>query len=454
VRRRLTLPVATALAVVQAWALPVAASAHGISGKETLGIPRYVFAWAASVVLVLSFVALAFLWNQPRLEAARERMVLRLPRVLEPLCGVVGVAIFAIAVYAGLAGTQDDPKQNLLPVLLYVHFWVGIPIASLLFGDVFRAFNPWRAIARGVAAAGRAVGIRRQPPWAYPPRWGRWPAALGILVFAAIELVYSPDVHARGLAVLAIAYTVFQLAGMTAFGIERWADRADPFGVYFGLFARLSPLHWQGGRLSLRSPLAGLPRLAAIPGTVAMVCIMIGTTSFDGLENTSTWRSAWNTPTSLGKLSALLAMVLLIGCFYRLGTLGMRSIGQRRRGGYLAARFAHTLIPIAFAYVVAHYFSLLATEGQALGYLVSDPLGNGSDFFGTASATVDLSAVSTTVIWFVQVIALIAGHVGGLTAAHDRALVVYDADDAARSQYWMLAVMVGFTCLGLWLLSA
>jgi hypothetical protein len=26
--------------------------------------------------------------------------------------------------------------------------------------------------------------------------------------------------------------------------------------------------------------------------------------------------------------------------------------------------------------------------------------------------------------------------------------------DAVRSQYWMLAVMVSFTCLGLWLLSA
>jgi hypothetical protein len=55
----------------------------------------------------------------------------------------------------------------------------------------------------------------------------------------------------------------------------------------------------------------------------------------------------------------------------------------------------------------------------------------------------------------VQVVALVAGHVGGLTLAHDRALATYRShEEAVRSQYWMLVVMVGFTSLGLWLLSA
>ena len=49
----------------------------------------------------------------------------------------------------------------------------------------------------------------------------------------------------------------------------------------------------------------------------------------------------------------------------------------------------------------------------------------------------------------------VLGHVAGLTLAHDRALAVYRrVRDATRSQYWMLAIMVGFTSLGLWLLSA
>ena len=56
--------------------------------------------------------------------------------------------------------------------------------------------------------------------------------------------------------------------------------------------------------------------------------------------------------------------------------------------------------------------------------------------------------------WYVQVVALIVGHVAALILAHDRAISLYpDPRQAVRSQYWMLAVMVGFTSLALWLIS-
>ena len=65
------------------------------------------------------------------------------------------------------------------------------------------------------------------------------------------------------------------------------------------------------------------------------------------------------------------------------------------------------------------------------------------------------ASIGANGVWYVQVFALVLGHAAGLTLAHDRALVVYTrARDATRSQYWMLAVMVAFTSLGLWLLSA
>jgi hypothetical protein len=148
-------------------------------------------------------------------------------------------------------------------------------------------------------------------------------------------------------------------------------------------------------------------------------------------------------------------MILFIGVFYRAGIAGMSSIGGHHDQGELARRFAHSLIPIALAYVVAHYFSLLAYQGQAIASLASDPLGDGSDIFGTSQSIIDYNVISATGIWYVQVAALVLGHAAGLTLAHDRALTVYRrVRDATRSQYWMLAVMVGFTSLGLWLLSA
>jgi hypothetical protein len=133
----------------------------------------------------------------------------------------------------------------------------------------------------------------------------------------------------------------------------------------------------------------------------------------------------------------------------------MLSVGGGHTEPELRRRFAHTLIPIALAYLVAHYFSLFVFQEQAqFTYLLSDPLGKGWDLFGTASGGIDYSLIGTNAIWYVQVAALVIGHVTGLTLAHDRALRVYgDPRLATRSQYWMLAVMITFTCLGLYILS-
>ena len=470
-RLRIT-AVAAALAAAAVAALPDAALAHGLVGRQDLPIPRWLFAWGAAVVLVVSFVALAVLWPRPRLENAGEKRLFGVPARLEVVCGAIGIAAFAFVVYAGFAGTQT-PTANLEPTVIYVIFWVGIPFASAVFGDVFAAFNPWRAVARGAAwVAGRATRGGLPAPMAYPAWLGRWPAALGILGFAWVELVYINRDDPSLLATLALLYAATQLVGMSVFGIDTWTRRADAFAVYFGLFSRLAPLRWRDRTLYRRPPLAGAPRLDLVPGTVALLCVMIGTTSFDGFSQGSLWTGTNGIAPDLQQrfinlgfsqkagleitfTIGLLLMVCFIGALYRAGVAGMGSIGGRHAPGELAARFAHSLIPIALAYVVAHYFSLLAYQGQAMVSLVSDPLGDGSNLFGTAGTIIDYNVISATGIWYVQVAALVLGHACGLTLAHDRALSVYRrVRDATRSQYWMLAIMVGFTSLGLWLLSA
>lgn len=452
--------------------VPEPVLAHGLVGKQDLPIPRWLFAWAAAVVLVVSFVALAVLWPQPRLESAdaEGRRVLRLPRLLAPLCGLLGVAAFVVVVYAGFAGTQTE-QANLAPTAIYVVFWVGIPFLSLLLGDVWRAFNPWRAVARAVSwVAGRTTGPGALPePLAYPARLGRWPAAAAIFAFTWVELVSSDGSDPSTLAVLACVYAAVQLVGMSLYGIEAWTRNADGFSVYFGLFASLSPLHWRGTELWLRRALVGTTRIIAVPGTVALLAVMIGTTSFDGFAEGPTWSDvapelqqafmdlglSQERALELAFTLGLLGMVVAVAALYRLGIAGMRTIGGGVDGRTLARRFAHTLVPIALAYVVAHYFSLLAYQGQGVAYLASDPLGEGSDLFGTATWSIDYEWISANGVWYVQVAALVLGHVAGLVLAHERALALYRrARDATRSQYWMLAVMVGFTSLGLWLLSA
>jgi hypothetical protein len=466
-RRLLAVLLATAVAVA---AVPEAALAHGIVGREDLPIPKWLFGWAATAVLVVSFVGLAVLWPRPRLEQESERRLLSLPRLLDPICGAIGAALFVLMVYAGFAGKQD-PATNVVPTFVFVIFWVGVAVLSALFGDVFKAINPWRAIARGAAALAGKVSRGALPaPMPYPAWLGRWPAAAGNVAFVWLELVYPDRTDPSKLAVLMLAYAAIQLVGMSLYGIAPWTRYGDAFGSFYGLFARISPLRWTRDALFVRVPLSGLPRLDAVPGTVALLCAMIGTTSFDGFSAGPVWGDiaprmtdslrnigfSQSSSLQIAFTIGLIVVIALVAGLYRLGVAGMRNASHVELStDELAARFAHTLVPIALAYVVAHYFSLLFVNGQAIGYLVSDPLGHGANLFGTSQWTVDYGWISANVIWYVQVAALVLGHVAGLVLAHDRALVTFkEGRVATRSQYWMLAVMIAFTSLGLWLLSA
>ena len=452
---------------------------HGISVRSDLPIPEWLFGWAAAMVLVVSFVALAVLWPEPRLQKPTWRPLpggigrVLASRPVEIVCGAIGVFLLGLTIYAGLKGTQST-TANFAPIFIYVIFWLGLVPLSVLFGDVFRAFNPWRAIGRGVAWIARTVSRGELPaPLEYPGWLGRWPAAAGIFCFATMELVASNGDKPESLAIAALVYSALTFIAMALYGVERWIDRGEAFSVYFNLFSRLSAVETRerdGTReVGLRRPLSGLPQLEALPGTVAMVAVMIGSVSFDGFTGKRPWNSISPdiaqffqdrglSPEHSLELTFMLGLiggVLFVAGFYWLGVLGAKSVGGDFSAKRLAHEFAHTLVPIALAYVAAHYFTLLLFQGQGIFYLMSDPLGDGSDIFGTADTQIDYSLIGANATWYWQVAFVVGGHVAALILAHDRALALYDdAKLAVRSQYWMLAVMVGFTSLALWLLSS
>jgi hypothetical protein len=282
-----------------------------------------------------------------------------------------------------------------------------------------------------------------------------------------MELAYAKADEPSALAVAALIYTAITLTAMACFGTETWTTRGEAFAVYFNLLSRLSPLTVKDGRLGLRWPLSGIVALRPLPGTVALVTVMIGTVMFDGASEGKPWvdiapelrslfaDAGFGSQASL-ELTSTVGMLIALGvvsAIFAIGVAGMHSMDDRP-SVTVARSFVHTLVPIAAVYVLAHYFSLLAYNGQAIASLSSDPLGQGWDLFGTAGSTIDYGIVGATAIWYVQVGVLIAGHVGGLVLSHDRALVCYgSARTAATSQYWMLCVMVAFTTFGLFLLS-
>jgi hypothetical protein len=457
-------------------AFPDLASAHALVGRKDLPVPAWLFAWGASLVLIVSFALLSIAWTRARLQREEWRPVpLAISRALinpavEGLCGLIGVGLFLLVLYAGFRGISD-PTQNFAIVFVFYTFWLGLVLLSVLLGDVFRAFNPWRALGRLVSGGFRLVaGQSAQVPLRYPAWLGRWPAVVGVLLFVWLELIAGGGVSPspQHIAVATVIYTVVTFACMALFGVEEWIARGEAFSAYFGMFARLAPFETRDRRLGVRKFLTGAPQWAAVPGAAALVLVSIAVTSFDGaqegaLSGAIRWTFercndlGFSLPDSYRVANSIWLLIVFAGVslLYWLGVQGMHTVKGSPPVKELARSFAHTLIPIALAYIVAHYFSAFLYQEQAqFTYILSDPLGHGSDLFGTAGGGINYGIVSSNTVWYVQVAALVIGHVVALTLAHDRALGVYDnVRNASRSQYFMLAVMVGFTCFGLFLLS-
>jgi hypothetical protein len=450
--------------------------AHALVGRQDLPVPAWLFAWGASLVLIVSFALLSVAWTEARLQRDDWRALPgRLPAttvggVMQIVCGTIGVGLWVLVLYAGFSGTEDPP-HNFAVVFLFYTFWLGMVLVSVLLGDVFRAFNPWRAIGRAFSGGFRLIAGQRAPaPLTYPDWLGRWPAVAGVLGFVWLELIsggpFSPT--PEKVATATAIYSAITLACMGLFGVEEWARRGEAFSAYFEMFSRLAPFEVRDGRLGVRRFLAGVPSWSAVPGTAAFVLASIAVTSFDGAQEglfqgaiTWTLERAADVGFSLNESIRIANSIWLLIVFggvsalYWLGVRGMHTVRGSPPARELGRAFAHTLIPIALAYLVAHYFSAFIYQEQAqFTYILSDPLGTGSDLFGTAGGGIDYGIIGSNTVWYVQVAALVIGHVTALTLAHDRALAVYDnVRDASRSQYFMLAVMVGFTCFGLYLLS-
>ena len=398
---------------------------------------------------------------------------------MQVLCGAVGVFLLGVVVWSGLAG-EPNPTGNFAPTFVFVTFWLWLVPLSVLFGDVFRPFNPWRALGKAAAWVGERAARRPLPAaLPYPERLGRWPAAIGLVLFVFLELdvnLLQENLGVTGaeipqkVAIATLIYTAATLVAMSLYGVDAWIERGETFSVYFNLFSRISPFEVRDRVLGVRRPLSGLASLNSLPGTVALLAAMIGTVTFDGATEGPLWRddgieddvvdffaglglSSLHAAEAATALGILVTIGLVYG-FYSLGVAGARRMGGGMGGRELARSFIHSLVPIALVYAAAHYFTFLLFRGQAISYLASNPLGRDWDLFGTAQDGVDYGLIGSETTWYVQVALVILGHIAALMLAHDRALALFSRPSVAtRSQYWMLGVMVGFTCLALWLLS-
>jgi hypothetical protein len=447
--------------------------AHGIGVVRDLPIPAVYFFVGATVVLAASFVLLLALWRRPVLEAHAGGRALpeRLSRILLSLTvrGVLGafsVGLFVLTLATALFGTRIS-LLNFAPTFVYVVFWLGIPLLSVLVGNVWSALSPWRAVADVVVWFLELGGREARPVLEWSGMWGRYPGAAALFAFVALELTKTQPDYPRTLAIAIALYSYWAWAGMAVYGRDAWTRHGEGFAVAFELLSRIAPFAARGGKVVIRWPFTGLAGDDRTRGALVFVAVLLGSTSFDGFSRTSRWQDLItrlqgnlsdssqrmvDLATMIVNLAGLTFFIAAVLATYLAAVAAAEKLGGLHRS--LVADFVLPLVPIAAAYMVAHYFTLAVIQGQFVIPLVSDPFGRGWDLFGTADFAPNLAVVTYETVWYVQVGALVIGHVAGLAIAHDRAVVVFhDRRTSLEAQLPMLGLMVLYTLGGMWLLT-
>ena len=417
--------------------------AHGLGGSADLPIPLTYALIGAAWALTFTFAVVALAWKRPRFDP--EKPGRELPSwvtatvdapVTRWTLGIVGLLLTVWVGFAALFGPQNG--DNPLPGVFYVLMWVGLVAASLLLGPVWRVLSPVRTVHRMLGGK----SLRN-----YPEALGYWPAALGLFAFVWLELA-SPD--PGSLAAIRnwlLIYLVVTLAGAFVCG-ARWCARADPFEVYGIVVSRLAALRRnRDGRIAIGNPFDHLPSLPVRPGIVAVLSVLLGSTAFDSFSARPQWRSfigetAGSAATAtLINTAGLFAFACVVAGTFWLAARATGGVDREQRRA-LPGQMAHSLIPIVVGYVFAHYLTYLIERGQQTVYLLL-----GMDVNVNYFLSLHPSVLATLKVGFV-----VAGHIAGVIAAHDRALRLLPKAHQLTGQLAMMLAMVGYTFTGLYLL--
>ncbi len=477
-------------------------SAHAFGQRYDLPIPLNYFLIGAVAAVALSFVVLGMFVRKTAGQVEYPRLnLLRTPilgsvlssRIASAALRALSVATLVLLIVAGFIGT-DRPIDNISPTFIWIIWWVGMGYVVALFGNVWMAVNPWKITFEWYRRLTGDYSRRESPPFRYPEGLDVWPALALFFVFAWAENVYTGAFRPTTLSVMVLLYSVTTWAGMAAFGKHTWLRHGEAFTVLFGMFSRFSPTEARvtdrsvcrrchsdcseesecidchqcyeqaggGGReLNLRPFAVGLAIKERVStATAAFVILALSSVTFDGFQDTQTW-AAWRADMltiasadvvdtlALGATPLIFVVVYLGFCW------GIRAAsGERSDVATIARRFVFSLVPIALAYNLAHFITLLLIQGQLIIPLASDPFGFGWDLFATSDYKIDLNIISAKTVWFLSLVAIVAGHVLSVYLAHVVSLRRASADlNPLRGQLPMLALMLLYTASSLWIIA-
>jgi len=454
------------------------ADAHTMGVIYNLPIPFWMYAFAASAALALSFVMVGFFVTVQGAERNFRsiEISIALPRVARSFMRCLSVFLLLLTVLTGLIGTPNQ-FSNFSLTFFWIGFVVGFAYLTAVIGDVYAFTNPWRVLCDWIERLhpGTFKGRFQYPAWlAY------YPALALYMGFIWLELFGHTTPRTLGFTLL--SYSALNLVAAASFGRDVWFRYGEFFAVFLRLLGKISPIAYathaspsSRTTVRLRQPFVGLIEESADhPSIVVFVLFMLSSTAFDGVHETLPWVQVfWKNIYPI--LAWLIARPYLffVGLYYDwqwamlwlspfvylavylffiwVMKLVTRTALPLRE---LALYFAYSLVPIAFVYNITHYYTLLVTDAPRLLPLVSDPFGVGWDLFGTAKLEQQTITLLADGVWHTQVGLILFGHIVSVYLAHAQALRIFaESRKALWSQFPMLILMVAFTTAGLWILS-
>lgn len=489
---------------------PGTALAHGFGQRYDLPVPLWLYLYGAAATVALSFLLIAVFVGEPRSAHTYRRVnLLRFGWFRATLASrpfiiflrLLSVALFLLVILSGLFGVHN-PALNFTPTFVWIIWWVGLGFITAFIGNLWELVNPWKNIFEWADAAARWLGLENglEGDEPYPAKWGVWPAFLLYFAFVWIEIVFEGSPTPFNIALLALLYSAITWGGMMIYGKEVWLRHGEAFSVFFGVLARFSPSEvrvtdprvceecpnecLEGGEcincyeclrraepqsreINLRLWAVGLLNKEHVTlDRLVFIVFILASVTFDGLVVTPAWVDieTWAFPlfqpfgqfgyVVFQTLGLIALPAIFLAAYFTFSFLIKALGGADGKVRQVAAAFVYSLVPIALAYQMAHYYTLLLVQGQNIFALISDPFGWGWNLFGTAGYSVNVGIVGAGFVWYSQVGLVVGGHIIAVYVAHVIALrLLNDKKRALKSQYPMLALMVLYTVSSLWILS-
>ena len=401
---------------------------HGIGSVGDLPIPFETVLNVSAWVIILTFVFLKISWKKSVL-VQKEVIV----EQRQPWLGkIFGVFILSLLILPGLIG-NEEAKTSITPLIIWVFLWIGVPVLGLVFGDIYSKFNPLSIIP----------SPEKKPSTV-------WFAAALFLGLTWFELVWRKPGNPTHIGIVFILLMLITTGTRIIF--SKASIEVDPLHLLHHLYAKL---RFTVSKPIYKNMLENIANLSNFKGMEYFILLMIGTVTYDGLRGTTFWYNLFGSSTldiTFSTFAFFGINIVIIGSYRFACWFALKVSGEKQDLNNISLLFGHTMLPIAFAYHVTHYLSLLLYESQTILYRLNDPYGIGWNLFGIDEVTINYF-LTPVALWGIQVFVTLAGHMLSVVLAHDLAIKLFGHQQSDKTQYIFLLITVGLTLQALFVLS-